>query len=176
MILVDTCILSSLAKIDRLGLLDILFKKHFCYITPSILKELDINKVAGFGFIDKIEEMVSFNEAKNKLCILATGTKELELAYRLSDKYKLSVTDCECIVIAKLKKAILLTDDSYLAKIAKKEGVERIFDLKSLIEACIIEGGIKQKSELNGIIESLRQKDNYVFSNSNLKQLFSHFP
>ncbi len=132
--------------------------------------------VAGFGFIDKIEEMVSFNEAKNKLCILATGTKELELAYRLSDKYKLSVTDCECIVIAKLKKAILLTDDSYLAKIAKKEGVERIFDLKSLIEACIIEGRIKQKSVLNGIIESLRQKDNYVFSDSNLKQLFSHFP
>ncbi len=120
--------------------------------------------------------MVSFNEVKNKLCILAPGTKELEQAYRLSEKYKLSVTDCECIVLAKSKKAILLTDDSYLAKIALKEGVERIFDLKSLIEACIIEGRIKQKSELNGIIESLKQKDNYVFSDNNLKQLFSYFP
>lgn len=176
MILVDTCILSSLAKIDRLDLLEIVFKKHFCYITASVLKELDINKVAGFGFIDKIEEMISFNEAKNKLCILAPGTKELEQAYRLSEKYKLSVTDCECIVIAKSKKSILLTDDSYLAKIALKEGVEKIFDLKSLIEACIIKGKIKQKSELNGIIESLRQKDNYIFSDNNLKQLFSHFP
>ena len=176
MILVDTCILSSLAKIDRLGLLEILFNKHFCYITPSVLKELDINKIAGFGFIDRIEEIVSFKEAKNKLCIFAPGTKELEQAYRLSEKYKLSVTDCECIVLAKSKKAILLTDDSYLAKIALKEGVEKIFDLKSLIEACIIEGRIKQKSELNGIIESLRQKDNYVFSDRNLKQLLSHFP
>ncbi len=52
MILVDTCILSSLAKIDRLDLLEIVFKKHFCYITASVLKELNINKVAGFGFID----------------------------------------------------------------------------------------------------------------------------
>lgn len=70
MILVDTCILSSLAKIDRLSLLDILFKKHFCYITPSVLKELNINKTAGFRFIEKIEKMVSFNEEKNELCIL----------------------------------------------------------------------------------------------------------
>ncbi len=176
MILVDTCILSSLAKIDRLSLLEILFKKHFCYITPSVLKELNINKIAGFRFIEKIEEMVSFSEEKNKLCILVPGTKELEQAYRLNDMYKLSIADCEYIVLAKSKKAILLTDDSYLVKIAMKEGVERIFDLKSLIEACIIEGTIKQKSELIEIIESLKQKDNYVFSDNNLKQLFSRFP
>jgi predicted nucleic acid-binding protein len=42
MILVDTCILSSLAKIDRLDLLEIVFKKHFCYISASVLKELDM--------------------------------------------------------------------------------------------------------------------------------------
>ncbi len=147
MILIDTCILSSLAKIERLNLLDILFKKHFCYITPSILRELNVNMVAGFNFVEKIEEMVSFAEARNKLCILSPESKN----------------------------AILLTDDAYLAKVAVKGGIEKVYDLKSLLEACIIEGNIKNRSELEGIIESLRKKDYYTFSESNLMELFAHF-
>lgn len=175
MILVDTCILSSLAKIDRLNLLDILFKKHFCYITPSILRELNANKVAGFKFVEKIEDMVSFTEAENRLCVLLPESKELEQAYRLKDRYKLSLVDCEYIVLAKSKNAILLTDDAYLARIAFKEGTEKIYDLKSLLEACIIEGNIKHRNELEEIIESLRRKDYYIFSENDLRELFARF-
>lgn len=69
MILIDTCILSSLAKIDRLNLLNIFSKNHLCYITPAILRELNANKVAGFKFVEKIEELISFRDAKNKVCI-----------------------------------------------------------------------------------------------------------
>lgn len=176
MILIDTCILSSLAKIDRLNLLDILFKKHFCYITPAVLEELNINKVAGFKFIGKIENLVSFKEAKNKLCILSPETKELEQAYRLKDRYKLSLVDCEYIVLARSKNAIVLTDDSYLAKVAFKEGIEKVYDLKSLLEACIIEGAIKHQSELEEIVENLKEKDYYIFSEKNLKDLLARFP
>jgi predicted nucleic acid-binding protein len=118
MILIDTCILSSLAKIDRLNLLNIFFKKHYCYITPAILRELNTNKVAGFKFVEKIEELISFRDAKNKIYILSPESKYLELAYALQETYKLSLTDCECIVLAKLKNAILLTDDTYLGKVA----------------------------------------------------------
>lgn len=175
MILIDTCILSSLAKIDRLSLLDILFKKHFCYITPSILKELDTNKVAGFKFAEKIEEMVSFTDAKNKICIMLPGSEELEHAYKLAGRYKLSLADCECIVLAKSKDAILLTDDTYLGKVASREGIKEIYDLKSLLEANIIQEKIQHLQELEGIIESLKQKDYYVFSDDDLNELFAYF-
>ncbi len=126
MIFIDTCILSSLAKIDRLS--------------------------------------------------LPPETEELEQAYRLKDRYKLSLVDCEYIVLARSKNAIVLTDDSYLAKVAFKEGIEKVYDLKSLLEACIIEGAIKHQSELEEIVENLKEKDYYIFSEKNLKDLLARFP
>lgn len=113
----------------------------------SRIEELNTNKIAGFKFVDKIEYLVSFTEVKNKLCILSPETKELEQAYRLKDIYKLSLVDCEYIVLARSKNAVLLTDDSYLARAAFKEGIEKIYDLKSLLE----------------------------FSEKNLKELFARF-
>ena len=175
MILIDTCILSSLAKIDRLNLLNIFSKKHFCYITPAILRELNANKVAGFKFAEKIEELISFRDAKNKVCILSPESRELEQACALQEMYKLSLTDCECIVLAKSKNAILLTDDTYLGKVASQEGVKNVYDLKSVLEANIIEGEIENRKELEEIIESLRQKDYYLFSEDDLRELFAYF-
>ncbi|MEA1869244.1 MAG: PIN domain-containing protein [Euryarchaeota archaeon] len=175
MILIDTCILSSLAKTDRLSLLNIFFKNHFCYITPAILRELNTNKVAGFKFVDKIEELISFRDTKNKICILSPESRELELACMLQEKYKLSLTDCEYIVLAKSRNTILLTDDTYLGKVAFKEGVESVYDLKSILEANIIEGEIENRKELEEIIESLKQKDYYLFSEGDLRELFSYF-
>ncbi|MGB8216084.1 MAG: PIN domain-containing protein [Candidatus Methanoperedens sp.] len=173
--IIDTCILSSLAKIDRLDLLDILFKKHFGYITPSILNELNINKIAGFKFVEKIEEKISFIQVKNKICVLSPDSKELEQAYKFKEMYKLSLADCESIVLAKSRKDILLTDDSYLGKVASQEGIKKIFDLKSLLEANIIEGKISNRKELEEIIESLKQKDYYSFSEDDLRGLFAYF-
>ncbi len=166
---------SSLAKIDRLDLLDVFFKKHFCYITPAILSELNTNEVAGFKFALKIKELISFRDAKNKICIISPESRELELACALQETYKLSLTDCECIVLAKSKNAILLTDDTYLGKVASGEGVKNVYDLKSVLEANIIEGEIENRKELEEIIENLRQKDYYLFSEDDLRELFSYF-
>jgi len=174
MILIDTCILSSLSKIDKLGLLNILFRNHFCYITSSVLNELNANKIAGFKFVEKIEEMLSFTRVKNKICILSLESKELEEAYGLKNQYNLSLVDCECIVLAKSKNAILLTDDTNLGKVALKEGIQKVYDLKSLLEANIIDGKIKNYKELKEIIECLKQRDYYLFSESDLEELFEY--
>ena len=77
--------------------------------------------------------------------------------------------------MAKSKNAIVLTDDSYLGKIASQEGIEQLYDLKSLLEANIIEGIIKHRKDLEEIIESLKQKDYYIFSENDLKELFACF-
>lgn len=175
MILIDTCILSSLAKIDRLDLLDILFKRHFCYITPGVLRELNTNEVAGFGFVERIERLLSFEDTKNKVCILSPESKEFELACGLRERYELSLTDCECIVLAKSKDAILLTDDTYLGNVAYREGAKNVYDLKNLLEANMIEGVIRNRKELEEIIDRLRKKDYYLFSEDDLRELFTYF-
>jgi predicted nucleic acid-binding protein len=174
MIILDTCILSSLAKIDRLDLLHILFRKHFCYVTPSILQELNTNKIAGFKFVDKIEKILSFNDVKNKICILSPKSVELKQAYELKDIHNLSLVDCECIVMARSRDAILLTDDTKLGNTAFKEGISEVYDLKSLLKANIVEGAINGRNELGNIIDLLRRKDYYLFSESDLDELFGY--
>lgn len=64
----------------------------------------------------------------------------------------------------------------YLGKVASWEGIKKIFDLKSLLEANIIEGKISNRKDLEEIIESLKQKDYYSFSDDDLRELFAHFP
>ena len=136
---------------------------------------MNTNGVAGFKFVDKIEELISFRDAKNRVCILSPESRELEQACALREVYKLSLTDCECIVLAKSKNIILLTDDTYLGKVASGEGVKNVYDLKSVLEANIIEGEIENRKELEEIIENLRQKDYYLFSEDDLRELFSYF-
>lgn len=174
MIILDTCILSSLAKIDRLDLLHILFRKHFCYITPSILQELNTNKIVGFKFVDKIEKMLSFTDVKNKICILLPKSDELEQAYNIKDMHNLSLVDCECIVLTRSRNAILLTDDAKLGNTALKEGISEVYGLKNLLEANIVKGIINNRNELEDIIDRLRRKDYYLFSESDLNELFGY--
>ncbi len=175
MILLDTCILSSLAKIDRLGLLHILFRKHFCYIIPSILQELNTNKISGFKFVEHIEKMLSFTDVNNKICILLPKSEELEQAYSIKEIHNLSLVDCECIVLARSRDAILLTDDTKLGNTALEKGISEVYDLKSLLEANIVEGTINDGKELEEIIDLLKIKDYYLFSESDLDKLFGYF-
>lgn len=136
---------------------------------------MNTNEVAGFKFVETIEKLISFRDAKNKIRILSPESRELELACTLQETYKLSLTDCECIVLAKSKNIILLTDDTYLGKVASQEGVKNVYDLKSALEANIIEGEIENRKELEEIIENLKQKDYYLFSEDDLRELFSYF-
>ena len=82
---------------------------------------------------------------------------------------------CECIVLAKSKDAILLTDDTYLGNVAYREGAKNVYDLKNLLEANMIEGVIRNRKELEEIIDRLRKKDYYLFSEDDLRELFTYF-
>ena len=169
---VDTCILSSLAKIDRLSLLKI-FKD--CMITPSVLNELDKNRIAGFKFVERIDEVLTLEKCEGKIRQISLDIDELKSAHKLREKYKLSLADCECIVVSRDNRIILLTDDTYLTKIAIKEGVEKVYDLKDLLGACILKGVIENTEELREIISLLTERDYYEFSEINKRYLFSLF-
>jgi hypothetical protein len=50
------------------------------------LRELNANTVAGFKFALKIEELISFRDVKDKVCILPPESGELEQAFILQEK------------------------------------------------------------------------------------------
>lgn len=162
---VDTCVLNSLAKTDQLSLLEIFNNRK---ITPSILNELEKNKVAGFKFVERIDELLE----KDKLQQIFISNEGLKEIHKLKEKYKLSLTDCECIIACKEHKDILITDDAYLIKIARKEGI-KVYDLKDFLGASIIKERIKRKEELQKIISLLKEKDFYEFSEEDKTYLFS---
>lgn len=172
MTVVDTCVLSSLAKVERLNLLRKSFENIL--VTPSVINELE--KVGEAKFVKRIKEVLCFEEvAEDKFIFVASlSQKELQYAYKLKTEYGLSIADSECIAVAKMRKMILLSDDKYLGKMAASEEVEHVYDLLTLLEACIVKG-IIQKTELIEIVSLLKNRDFYEFSEGDKEELFSYF-
>ncbi|MCW3138523.1 MAG: hypothetical protein N2V76_08970 [Methanophagales archaeon] len=172
MTVVDTCVLSSLAKIDRLDLLRKSFENIIA--APSVVNEIE--RVGEAKFVRKIKESLYFEEVGEVkfIFVVPLSQKELQYAHKLKTEYGLSITDSECIAIAKMRREILLSDDKYLGKIAIREGVEHVYDLLTFLEACIVKR-IIQKAELIEIISLLKIRDSYEFSKDDKEELFSYF-
>jgi predicted nucleic acid-binding protein len=172
MTVIDTCILSSLAKIDRLDLLPTVFRDIIT--TPSVLNEIE--KTGEAKFVKRIKESVYFDEIGGGefIFVVPLSQKELQYAHKLKTEYGLSIADSECIAVAKMRKMILLSDDKYLGKMAINEGAEHVYDFLTFLEACILKG-IIQKDELIEIVSLLKKRDFYEFSDNDKRELFSYF-
>jgi len=172
MTVIDTCVLSSLAKIDRLDLLRKSFENIL--VTPSVVNEIE--EVGEAKFVKRIKEALYFEEIEEEKFILVVSltSKELQYAHKLKTEYGLSIADSECIAVAKMRKTVLLSDDKYLGKIAINEEVEHVYDLLTFLEACIVKG-IIQKEELIEIVSLLKKRDFYKFSEDDREELFSYF-
>ncbi len=62
MTVIDTCVLSSLAKIDRLGLLRTSFENIIA--TPSVVNEIE--EVGETEFVKRIKEALYFEEIEEE--------------------------------------------------------------------------------------------------------------
>ena len=172
MTVIDTCVLSSLAKIDRLDLLRKSFENLI--ITPSVVNEIE--EVGEAKFVKRIKEALYFEKIEEAefILVVSLSSKELQYAHKLKTEYELSIADSECIAVAKMRKMLLLSDDKYLGKMAINEEVEHVFDLLTFLEACIVKA-IIQKEELVEIVSLLKKRDFYEFSEDDKKELFSYF-
>ena len=172
MTVIDTCVLSSLAKIDRLDLLRKSFENLI--ITPSVVNEIE--EVGEAKFVNRIKEAFYFEKIEEEkfIFVVSLSQKELQYAHKLKSEYGLSIADSECIAVAKMRKMLLLSDDKYLGKMAINEEVEHVFDLLTFLEACIVKA-IIQKEELVEIVSLLKKRDFYEFSEDDKKELFSYF-
>ena len=166
MTLVDNNVLSSLAKIDRLELLPSVFET---VETPSsVVDELDRAEVDGYEFVTRVDAVKSYNDGWLEI-VTPTGV-ELELADELGD-HALSSTDARCLAIASRRDARLVTDDAHVGTRGQQLGVE-VWDLVLLLQAAIHCDVIATTEELSRLVEELRERDGYRFSEDDRDSLF----
>ncbi len=122
-ILVDNNILSSLAKTDRLGLLDELFGT--VSTVPAVLDELHHDRISSSRFVERIDAVKAYNSGWLKVDSLTS--QELELAEDIVD-HALSRVDAKCIAVAETRGKTLLTDDSHIGQVCKQRGTS-VWDL-----------------------------------------------
>lgn len=166
MVVVDNNILSSFAKIDRLGLLNRIFQD--VSTTPSVLDEIHKDDVAGFAFVERIDAIKSYKGGW--LQIASPSEREIELTDEVLDA-SLSYTDAECIAISESRGVPLVTDDRHAGEIASQRGVE-VWDLKLLIAALLKQELIQDESALDEFISDLREQDDYRLSKQDRDYLY----
>jgi len=170
MTIVDNNILSSLAKIDRLDLLDLLFDE--VATTPSVLDELHRDEVSGYTFVDRIDAVKQYNG--EWLRVRSPTEAEIALTDDSVDA-SLSFTDAECIAIADSRAERLLTDDGHAGEIASQRTDVDVWDLSLFLEACVANGHIEDETDLETVIADLREMDHYRFSQKDKNRLFDRF-
>lgn len=177
MAIVDNCILSSLAKIERLELLKDFFS-HDVKTPPSVMDEFGEEAIRGFDFVKAIKQVRTFSSARVSperwLLVTPLTEEEEELSAIIMTEAGLAKPDADCIALGERRKEVLLTDDTFAGKVAQERQVQ-VFDLKTFLEACIIKGIINTLEEIKLIILELKKRDFYEFSREDQEALLSHF-
>jgi predicted nucleic acid-binding protein len=169
MTLVDNNVLSSLAKIDRLALLDAVFDQVSTSV--SVLDELHSDAVSGYSFVDRIDEVKQYEGGW--LRVVSPTDAGIQLTAEILDP-SLSYTDAELIAIAENRTKRLLTDDKHVGEVASTRGVDT-WDLTLFLRAACKVEAIETQEQLQSVLSDLRQKDFYEFSDEDEQYLFCSF-
>ena len=159
MIVIDTCIISSLVKTGRLELLR--WFKDAC-TSPGVIREISSsgNPVLAKHVSDALTDWLTVRTVKNP-----DDLSSLQELYPV-----LGHVDCELVLLSKELKSALLTDDSRLIEEAGAEFGIETFDL------CDVLVVLRMKDKIDGnqqdeLIAELERKDHYKFSKEALRRL-----
>jgi predicted nucleic acid-binding protein len=152
MILVDTNILSSFAKIDRLELLFMVFRQKTLCISPNVFQELKDAKDKRYDFVEPIFDLLQYH----KLKLLPMEEDEYLLMLQLP-KY-LGKGELDSIAICTRRNYSLLSNERKVIKFCEENGIDH-FDLNGILNALWM-FDIVSKEEVVLIIKEMEEKDN----------------
>ncbi len=157
--LLDNSVLSSLAKIGKLGIL-----KNMGKITV-------LNSVLDEAFRSWIETIgIELEKALNDwLTVQSTAIDTISIYKYRKAHPQLSRVDCELILTAEKLGCGLITDDQDLALFAEQKRIT-VFDLESILLA-LKEKNILTREDIALIVAELEVKDSYKFSAQKKKLL-----
>jgi predicted nucleic acid-binding protein len=157
MILVDTSILSTFARVDALELLWALFPSVPLGVTPAIFREVQEAVTQGCGWLAQVPGLVKSGRLQ-----LATATPaEVLAAEELPDS--LGLGEREAIALCQSRGWSFVTNDRRARNYCREAGVE-VFDLAGLLRA-LWTTGARPKKFVRGVLDRMEQAEGIVFKN-----------
>lgn len=166
MSVVDTNVLSALAKAECLDVLAAVFDD--VATVAGVVDELDTARHEGYDFVARIDYA-----RDDWLGVVSPTTTELERAEDLRDE-TLSFVDATCLAVCDLREERLVTDDGHLLQRARRQDVP-VLDLATTLQAAIRRSAIDSPDDLETLISRLEKRDAYLFATEDERRLFDEF-
>jgi predicted nucleic acid-binding protein len=160
MILIDTDILSAMAKIGRIPLLFALLQTLQFHISPGVFGELAHSFNLGRQYAIDVFALIANGQLQ-----LVYLTQE-EAALRDTLPLTLGAGERESIAIARARGGIVFSNESRVAHHCRTHGISCV-RLPDLLRALWVEGIVSQH-EVQEIIRDLQVKDRMQFTQSTL--------
>lgn len=151
MVLIDADVLSTFAKIEKLGLLFQAFKGKSLCIAPSVFQEIYNGVNDGYSSLSSILKLVHNKEIR----VLPLTETEIIEKYSLSQSFGAGESDC--IIICKHRGLLLVTNDKKVPKFCETEGI-RYITLNALLRM-LWRNSILSKEEVKDLIGEIEEKD-----------------
>jgi predicted nucleic acid-binding protein len=153
MILIDTNILSTFGKIEKLNLLSSVFGNKLA-VSSNVFDELRSAKDCGYDFADTIFEMIKNGE----LHVLSPDEKELMITFDIPDSFGSGERDS--VAICRNRGYAFLSNEKKVKNFCEKKGVVCI-DLNGILKA-LWKFKILSKDDVLELINEIEHKDNVI--------------
>lgn len=165
MILVDTDVLSALAKVDRLPLLFVLFQISRFTITPGVLAELTRSLAMGRQYAEEVFVLIG----DGRIQVVSLTLEETTFRDMLPDT--LGAGEGESIAVAKERKGMVISNESRVAHYCHQLEILCV-RLPDILRALWVER-VVSKQEVQTMIGNLQVKDRMQFKQETLDAIFA---
>lgn len=155
MIIIDTNILSTLAKTEKTGLLFEVFKSEKIAIVPAVHEELRNGLKRGYFLLGEIMNLVN----RKKIELLPLIEEEIMLKSELPAS--LDEGERECVAVCKLRRFSLLTNEKSVKNFCNREEINYM-DLPDLLRT-LWQSELLSKDEVGKLVKEIEAKDNITF-------------
>ena len=161
-VVIDTDIISCLAKIEKFQLLQNLFREAQFIIPQRVYEEIIRAKKEGYAFVDYALRLIN----DRVLDLTSLTSAEILKIKELDENLNLHFGEIEAIVLALRKNAILLSNDSRVKKEIQRLdlGIE-VFNLEDIISTLIDVGELTSENDVKQLIEEIEAKDRVLIRN-----------
>lgn len=152
MILVDTNILSTFAKIDRLDLLEkVLGEMH---ISPNVLDEVKRAEELGYSHAKKILKLIR----KGKIKISCPREEEVDFMDKIPSSFGRGERDC--VAMALKRDALIVTNERKVLNYSEENAIAHV-RLNTILRK-LWRDDIMGKEEVRDLILEIEEKDNLI--------------
>lgn len=155
LVLADTNILSTFAKVQRTALLIELFGLGRIGLTPVVYEELQSGVSKGYVVLQSIIDLVQ----QGQLLLIVPNADEVIQKSALSASFDLG--ERETLLVAKSRVYGVLTNESHVKHWCRREAVG-VWDLPGILRS-LWRNNIISREDVRTLIEQIEQRDRVIF-------------